>query len=103
MGVGNTDKNITRWNSQYLMMDRVIRIYQFIVEVHDDIRDNNPTAEERRQLQRLQRAMLNEHELLIAQGLLVLLRPVLEFTKMASSATHPVLPKLYLWVHDWLQ
>ncbi|KAF8947282.1 hypothetical protein BGZ47_009670 [Haplosporangium gracile] len=60
------DDTTTRWNSQYLMIERVIRLYHLIIEVQDDVQKNNPTAEEQRHLVRLRRALLTEHELLIA-------------------------------------
>jgi len=95
------DDITTRWNSQYLMMERVIRLYHLVIEVRDDVQNNNPSAEEQRHLGRLRRALLTERELLIAQDLLLLLKPALEFTKMVSSDVHPVLPKVYSWVYDW--
>jgi hypothetical protein len=94
------DDITTRWNSQYLMMERVIRLYHLIIEVRDEIQNNNPTAEEQRHLVRLGGVLLTEHELLIAQDLLLLLKPALEFTKMVSSDAHPALPKVYPWVYD---
>jgi hypothetical protein len=97
------DDIIMRWNSQYNMMRRVIRLYHFILAVRNDIRDTDRMADGQRLLARLERALLTEHELLIANDMLMLLAPVLDFTNLVNSAKKPGLPKVYPWVYDWCQ
>lgn len=90
----------TRWNSQYMMMERVIKLADAIRMARQNIVQSDYTPEARRQVRKLDTMMLEEDDLQVVKDLVTVLKPMYIFTMQVGSGKIPAVSLLYPWVYD---
>jgi hypothetical protein len=102
-GIFFPTSNATRWNSKFLMVERVYQYKPMLEATAEELQQKREVPkEERKKFKEFQDKMLSAEEFDVLEEIIELLRPAAEFTHWVGGSDYSTISQVYEKVHRLL-